>query len=62
MSERERESDNCVCASVSVCLCVYVMLVGLQSRAEQSRADGVIMRKQNDSDNDDQIIMLHLKK
>lgn len=29
--------------------------------AKQSRADGFIMRKQNDSDNDDQIIILHLK-
>lgn len=32
------------------------MLVGLESRA-----DGFIMRKQNDSDNDDQIIIPHLK-
>lgn len=46
-----------------MCLCprftVYLSHVGWI--AKQSRADGFIMRKQNDSGNDDQIIILHLK-
>lgn len=47
----------CVCFSIrmAVCLCHVGWI------AKQSRADGFIMRKQNDSDNDDQIIILHLK-
>lgn len=43
----------------SVCTVVCICHVGWTTK--QSRADGFLMRKQNDSDNDGQIITLHLK-
>lgn len=54
--ETEKETRVRQCFSITVAVRVYVVLVGLESRA-----DGFIMRKQNDSDNDDQIIIPHLK-
>lgn len=60
MRERERETSVYVCVLQYPYGCVF-MSCWLDCKAEQSRADGFIMRKQNDSDNDDQIIILHLK-
>lgn len=51
----------CSCVSPRFSGGVAVCLSHVGWIAKQSRADGFIMRKQNDSDNDDQIIILHLK-
>lgn len=45
----------CACIRTVVCVCPVTWI------AKPSRADGFIMRKQNDFDNDSQIIILHLK-
>lgn len=51
----------CVCARMCFSIRMAVCLCPVGWIAKQSRADGFIMRKQNYSDNDDQIIIRPLK-
>lgn len=56
---REREEMKAVCAGAPgtvVCLCRGGWIW------KRGRTDGLVMRKQNDSHSDDQIIILRLKR